>query len=112
MAGDVLELTDAGFEQEVLNCDLPVVVDMWAPWCGPCRMVSPVIEELAAENSGKIKFCKMNVDENQQEAGKLGITSIPTVLFFKDGRERVDMRLIGVQPKIVYQKAIGALLGG
>jgi len=107
----VVEVTDETFESEVLKSELPVAVDMWAPWCGPCRMVSPTIEELASENSGKLKTCKMNVDENQEAAARYGISAIPSVLFFKDGAEVQNLRMIGAQPKSEYQKAIDKLTG-
>ncbi len=110
MSGAVVEVTDETFENEVLKSDLPVMVDMWAPWCGPCRMVSPVIDKLAEENAGKIKACKVNVDENPQTAGKFGITAIPTVLLFKGGKEVQAKRMVGVQPKAAYQSAIDALV--
>jgi len=111
MTDAVIEVTDAQFKEEVLDADLPVMVDMWAPWCGPCRMVSPVIEELAADNAGLIKACKLNVDESPDTAGKFGITAIPSVLFFKDGQEVQSLRMIGVQPKGQYQRAIDELAG-
>jgi len=108
----VMEVSDDTFEAEVLKSELPVVVDMWAPWCGPCRMVTPTIEELASENSGKLKTCKVNVDENQNLAARYGISAIPSVLFFKDGAEVQDLRMIGAQPKSEYQKAIDKVTGG
>jgi thioredoxin 1 len=106
MSGAVIELTDKTFEQEVLKSDVAVMVDMWAPWCGPCRMVSPVIDKLAEENAGKIKACKVNVDDNPETASKFGITAIPTVLLFKGGKELQRLRMVGVQPKAAYQAAI------
>ena len=112
MADQVTDVSDAQFEAEVLQSDLPVMVDMWAPWCGPCRMVGPVVEELAGQNADKLKTCKMNVDENPETAGKLGITAIPTVVFFKGGREVQDVRLVGVQSKGAYQKAIDKVVAG
>lgn len=92
-----VEGTDTNFDQEVLKSDLPVLVDFWAPWCGPCRMVSPVVEELAEELTGKLKVVKVNTDENQEIAVKYGIRSIPTLGIFKDG-DIVD-GLIGAVPK-------------
>lgn len=89
-------VTDATFESEVINSDKPVLVDFWAPWCGPCRMVGPVLEEIAGENDG-VKIVKINVDENQQYAGKLGVFNIPTMIIYKGG-EPVD-KLVGAMPK-------------
>lgn len=82
MAGQV---TDSNFESEVLKCDLPVLVDFWAPWCGPCRALGPVVEELANEYTGTVKIVKMNVDENPNTPGKYGIRAIPTLILYKNG---------------------------
>lgn len=91
-------VTDANFEAEVLKSNVPVLVDFWAPWCGPCKIYSPIIEEAAKDLEGKgVKIAKMNVDENQGVAGKYGIMSIPTTMFFKNGQP-VD-QLVGVQSK-------------
>jgi thioredoxin 1 len=92
-----IHFTDDNFEKEVLQSDLPVVVDFWAEWCGPCRMIAPIVEELANEYEGKIKVGKLDVDSNQQTAIKYGVRSIPTVLFFKSGD--VTDTIIGAVPK-------------
>jgi len=80
------QVTDSNFEAEVLNCDQPVLVDFWAPWCGPCRGISPIIEELAQEYAGQVKIVKMNVDENPTTPSKYGIRAIPTLILFKGGQ--------------------------
>jgi len=80
-----IQVTDSNFEAEVLQCDLPVLVDFWAPWCGPCRALGPVIEELAGEYAGQVKIAKMNVDENPNTPSKYGIRAIPTLILFKGG---------------------------
>jgi thioredoxin 1 len=92
-----VEGTDTNFEQEVIKSDIPVLVDFWAPWCGPCRMVSPLVDEIAEELTGKLKVVKVNTDENQEIAVKYGIRSIPTLGIFKDG-QIVD-GVIGAVPK-------------
>ncbi|MFO7151883.1 MAG: thioredoxin [Bacillota bacterium] len=92
-----ITLTDDNFEQEVLNSDVPVLVDFWAPWCGPCRMMAPVIDELAEEYDGRIKVGKLNVDENPNSAGAFGIMSIPTLILFENGQP--SKKLIGFRPK-------------
>ncbi len=90
-------VTDVSFEQDVLNSELPVLVDFWAPWCGPCRMVAPVVDEIAEQYDGKVKVVKLNTDENPQTASKYGIRSIPTLMIFKGG-DKVDM-VVGAVPK-------------
>jgi len=85
-----------------------VLVDLWAPWCMPCRIISPIVEELGNDNQGKLKVCKLNTDENQNIAARYGIQGIPTLLFFKDGQE-VD-RIVGVTPKPIIQKKLDAIL--
>jgi len=91
------DTTDATFDQDVLQADTPVLVDFWAPWCGPCRMVAPIVEELAEEYDGKVKFVKLNTDENPQIAGQFGIRSIPTLLVFKGGQ--TVGQIVGFRPK-------------
>jgi len=99
--------TDNYFEAEAINSDIPVVVDFWAEWCGPCRIIAPIIEELAEQYQGKVKVGKLDVDQNPQIAIKYGVRSIPTVLFFKNG-EVVDS-ILGAVPKTVFFEKIGAL---
>lgn len=102
----VPEFDDKNFEQEVLQSNTPVLVDFWAPWCGPCRQIAPLIEQLAAENAGFFKIGKLNTDEGQETAMKYGVNAIPTLMIFKNG-EVVD-RFQGVQPKSRLQQAIDA----
>ena len=101
---NVLEFTDGNFSDEVLNATEPVLVDFWAPWCGPCRQLTPVIEELSDENTGSAKVGKVNIDENGECAQKFGVSSIPTVMLFKGGD--VVERFVGVQPKARFQEAL------
>ncbi|WP_072620146.1 thioredoxin [Spirulina major] len=90
-------VTDQEFKAVVLDCDIPVLVDFWAPWCGPCRMVAPVVDEIAQQYDGKVKVVKLNTDENPAVASQYGIRSIPTLMIFKEG-QRVDM-VVGAVPK-------------
>lgn len=101
-----IEITDANFEEVVLKSDKPVLVDFWAEWCGPCRMVGPIVEELATEYEGKAVVGKVNVDNNQEVSGKFGIRNIPTLLVFKNG-EIVDKQ-VGVAPKNVLAGKLDA----
>ena len=102
------EVTDGTFETEVLKADKPVLVDFWAPWCGPCRMVAPVVEELSEEYVGKVKFLKLNTDDNMNTAATYGIRSIPTLLMFKGGQP-ID-QIIGFRPKGDLKKVIDKAL--
>ena len=97
MSGKVMEVTDATFEEEVLRSELPVLVDFWAEWCAPCRMVAPVMEDLAGEYDGRIKVAKLNVDANRETAAKFDIMSIPTVILFKEGE--IAKQVVGAMPK-------------
>ena len=103
-----LEITDATFEETVLKSDKPVMVDFWAAWCGPCRMVGPVIEQISEEYDGKAVVGKVDVDANQEFAAKYGVRNIPTVLVFHKGE--VVGRQVGVSPKNVYAEALDSLL--
>ena len=105
MASDkILEITDSNFDSIVAKSDIPVLVDFWAPWCGPCRQIGPIIEQLAEQYTGKIKVGKVNVDENQEIASQQGISGIPAIILFSNG-ERVD-ELIGAAPKSAFEKMI------
>lgn len=104
MSGNVLEFTDENFQTEVLNSSEPVLVDFWAPWCGPCKMIAPTIEELADEYAGKVRIGKVNTDDSRDTAGNWDISAIPTVILFKDGKP-VE-RFVGVTPKDRFTAAL------
>ena len=104
----VIEVTDQNFEDEVIKSTLPVLVDLWAPWCRPCLMVAPVVDRLAEKYNGRVKFCRLNVDENPQIAARYRIMSIPTLMFFKGGE--VADTVIGAVPERALQPKIEELL--
>ena len=106
---EILQTSEASFDADVVQSDVPVLVDFWAPWCGPCRMVAPVVEELAQEYDGKLKVAKVNVDDNPQLAIKFGIRGIPTLLFFKNGE--VAEQVVGFVPKPVLAEKVEAVIG-
>ena len=103
-----VEVNGNNFKQEVLESSIPVLVDFWAPWCMPCRMLAPTIKKLAKENQGKLKVCKLNTDENQHIAAQYGIQGIPTLIVFKEGKEVV--RTVGVMPKEKLQEKLNPIL--
>ena len=104
-----IAVSDSSFDQTVLQAQQPVLVDFWAPWCGPCRMVAPVVDELAKEYAGKVTFAKVDVDQNPKTASAYGIMSIPTLLVFKDGQP--VSHLVGFRPKDELKKNLDAALG-
>ncbi len=105
---NVVNVTDDTFEQTVVKSNLPVLVDFWAPWCGPCQMVGPIVEELATEYQGRAKVVKINVDESPGVAGQFGIRSIPTVMVFKNGK--VNQTMVGARPKTEFAKMLDSAL--
>ena len=109
MAGAAAAVTDNSFQSEVLSAAQPVLVDFWAAWCGPCKMVAPIVEEIATENEGKLKVVKLDVDENPQSAQQFGVMSIPTLIVFKNGH--AVERLVGYMPKAKLMQALSPHLG-
>ena len=107
--GTTVEFTEQNFDQEVTKSSTPVLVDLWAAWCGPCRILAPVVEELAGKYQGKLKVGKLNVDDHPQVAGRFRIMNIPTLLFFKGGQE-VD-RIVGVVPKEELSRRVERVIG-
>ena len=103
-----IEVTDATFQSEVLDSDVPVLVDFWATWCPPCKMIAPFLEEMSEEYDGRAKICKVNVDENQQAASQYGVRSIPTLLFIKNGE--IQDQVVGALPKDQLSARLDALL--
>jgi len=108
MAGNVIELTDATFDQTIHNADVPVLVDFWAPWCGPCKMIAPIIKEIADEYKDKAKICKLNTDDARDSAMEFDISAIPTLILFKDGQ--VQKKWVGLTSKKNLATAIDELL--
>jgi thioredoxin 1 len=105
-----VEINEAKFDEVVLKAKTPVLVDFWAPWCGPCRMVAPIVEELANEYEGKVSFFKLNVDDNPKIASKFGVMSIPTLIIFKNGQ--LASNIVGFRPKPELKKSIDTALAG
>jgi thioredoxin 1 len=108
MAGNLIELTDAEFDSTVNGSDTPVLVDFWAPWCGPCKMLAPVLEEISNEYAGKVKVCKVNTDDNRDSAIDFGIQAIPTLILFKGGQ--IEKKWVGLTTKKDIVAAIDAAI--
>jgi thioredoxin 1 len=105
---NVQEVSDASFDSDVLKSDLPVLIDFWAPWCGPCRAIAPLVEELATEYGGRLKVMKMNVDDNPQTPSKYGVRGIPNLIVFQGGQ--VKDQIVGAVPKAALVKAISQVV--
>lgn len=105
-----VKVSDETFEAEILKSDVPVLVDFWAPWCGPCKMIAPAVEELAKEYEGKAKVAKVNTDDSPEWAGRFGVYGIPTLIIFKDGEEHD--RVVGVVPKKTLQQKLESAVDG
>lgn len=106
---NVSEVSDATFDTEVLQSSTPVLIDFWAPWCGPCRAIAPIVDELATEYAGKLKVVKMNVDDNQQTPSRYGVRGIPNLILFKDGK--VHEQIVGAVPKSRLAQAVQGAVG-
>ena len=109
MSDNVLKITDGNFESEVVKSNIPVLVDFWAEWCGPCRLMGPILDEMAPAYSGKLKIGKVNVDENQETPSQFGVMNIPTMIVFKNGKE--SERIVGAMSKADLQKKVDKALG-
>ncbi len=108
MFNEPIHVTDAAFEKSVLQSELPVIVDFWAPWCGPCKMVAPILDKLATEMAGKLIVAKVNTDENNEWAGKYGVQGIPTMLFISDGK--IVHRQVGAMPESMLRETVNQFM--